>query len=72
MFYVVYCLLGVISRPVDPVAFARERDMPSDSDRTLNEDKLSYLVVCHGSIKRSLNWAQENVEHSVKSYSVIL
>lgn len=39
MFYVVYCLLGVISRPVDPVAFARERDMPSDTDRTLNEDK---------------------------------
>jgi mitogen-activated protein kinase kinase kinase 3 len=39
MFYVVYCLLGVISRPVDPIAFARERDMPSDSDRTLNEDK---------------------------------
>ncbi|CAD6260827.1 unnamed protein product [Miscanthus lutarioriparius] len=26
-------------RPMDPVAFARERNMPSDSDRTVNEDK---------------------------------
>uniref|UniRef100_A0A804MAQ1 Uncharacterized protein n=1 Tax=Zea mays TaxID=4577 RepID=A0A804MAQ1_MAIZE len=34
------CHFGDFSTiPVDPIAFARERDMPSDSDRTLNEDK---------------------------------
>lgn len=44
MFSDVYCLFVVISRSMDPVAFGRGRNMPSDSDRMLNEDK--HVVSC--------------------------
>src|SRR6185312_1164810 len=44
MFSDVYWLLGMISRSMDPVAFARGRNMPSDSDRILNEDK--HVMSC--------------------------
>jgi len=44
MFSDVYWLLGMISRSMDPVAFARGRTMPSDSDRILNEDK--HVMSC--------------------------
>ena len=44
MFSDVYWLLGMTSRSMDPVAFARGRNMPSDSDRILNEDK--HVMSC--------------------------